>query len=117
MAISKRLRQRRDWTCPHGCGEQYWAHQLYGDYDLETRQGTLKCPPLPEPRSCCGRMAEVENDDVRLCSNQQCRAWYCLCGTFTGMSAGPMNCGCEYTRGEVPTTSDDAAAIADDDLT
>jgi hypothetical protein len=103
LKLSDPLGERREWKCPEGCGEQYWAHQLYGDYDLETQTGTLKCPPPPEPRDCCGRMPVPENDETRACSNGRCRAWWCVCGTFTGMSDGPVMCDCEYDRGEVST--------------
>lgn len=87
------FRLRRDWTCPRGCPEQLWAHQLYDD----------ECPPPSKPRDCCGRLENTPDDEVRACSNGGCRAWWCLCGTFTGMSDGPVLCGCEYDRGEVST--------------
>lgn len=103
MKLSDRLLRRREWECPNGCGEQYWAHQLYGDYDLETGEGTLTCPPPPQPRDCCGRLTNAAEDETRTCSNERCRAWWCACGTFTGMSDGPVMCGCEYDRGEVST--------------
>lgn len=44
-----------------------------------------------------------ETEEIRACSNNQCDAWWCVCGTFTGMSTGPVHCGCEYDRGEVST--------------
>jgi hypothetical protein len=103
-----------EWECPAGCGEPHWAHQLYSC--AEDDDDALPCPPAPEPRDCCGRFADATTDEERVCSNDACTAWWCLCGTFTGISAGPVFCGCEYDRGEVPTTRDDAAAIADDDL-
>lgn len=103
MTLSDQLKRRREWECPEGCGEQYWAHQLYGDYDYENGIDTLKCPPPPEPRDCCGRMDTPENNETRVCSNGPCTAWWCVCGTFTGMSAGLVRCGCEYDRGEVST--------------
>lgn len=98
------LEERRSWTCPReGCDEQYWSHQLYGHEDPITREDVLVCPTPPGPRDCCGRLAIPANDETRRCSNDRCDAWYCLCGTFTGMSAGPVMCDCEYDRGEVST--------------
>ena len=91
------------WVCPEGCGEQHWAHQLYGSWDPMTREGTLECPPPSEPKDCCGRLHGTESEEIRTCSNNACDAWWCVCGTFTGMSAGPVGCGCEYDRGEVST--------------
>lgn len=97
------LVDRRNWKCPEGCGEALWAHQLYGKYDYERGIDTLACPPPPEPKDCCGRLPGPETEEIRACSNGGCRAWWCVCGTFTGMSDGPVLCGCEYDRGEVST--------------
>ena len=99
------MKTRRDWTCPDGCGEQLWAHQLYGSYDFVTGEGTLACPPPPEPKDCCDRLPGRESEEIRMCSKGLCDAWGGVCGTFTGMSTGPVGCGCEYDRGEVSTDS------------
>lgn len=99
------MRERAEWQCPKGCGERVWAHEIFNG-----------CPPPPEPRECCGRLDSGVDDEVRACSKGRCQAWWCPCGTFTGMSTGSVMCGCEYDRGEVPTTRDDAAVAADDDL-
>jgi hypothetical protein len=111
------LSERRAWVCPEGCGKQLYSHQIFGYEDPITREDVLVCPPPPEPRDCCGRLPIDENDETRRCSNDRCDAWWCVCGVFTGISAGPVMCDCEYDRGEVPTLDSDAAASADDDIT
>lgn len=109
-----------NWTCAQGCDKPLWAHRLYGTDDVNDG---LACPPTREevaaqPRECCGRPANnMRDDEERECSNGECVGFWCQCGTFTGASAGPVWCGCEYDRGEVPTMRDDTAASADDDLT
>jgi hypothetical protein len=103
VKLSELLRIRREWECPNGCGDPYRVHQLHGGYDLITREGTLSCAPPPEPKDCCGRLPGDETEEIRACSKGACRAWWCVCGTFSGMSDGPVMCGCEYDRGEVST--------------
>jgi hypothetical protein len=90
LSLADRLRERREWKCPQGCDSPLWAHEIFND-----------CPPPDEPRECCGRMPGPENEQTRTCSKGRCRAWWCVCGTFTGTSDGPVMCGCEYDRGEV----------------
>jgi len=94
----------REWECPKGCGKQRWEHELHNINDVDVNESTWECPQPPEPRDCCGRLADDTEDEKRACSNGACVAWWCQCGVFTGMSAGPVFCGCEYDRGEVPTT-------------
>lgn len=94
---------RSSWECPEGCGEALWMHELFGDYDSERGIDTLACPPPPESKDCCGRLPGKETEEIRTCSKERCDAWWCVCGTFTGMSTGPVGCDCEYDRGEVST--------------
>lgn len=104
------------WECPEGCGGSRVVHEIFAKYDYERGIDVLQCPPPPEPRECCGRLPGPETENIRRCSNGGCSAWWCVCGVFTGISAGRVRCGCEYDRGEVPTTRDDAAAVADNDI-
>lgn len=78
----------RECDCPD------WWH------DFDDEEIGWECVPPPAPRKCCGRLDGVE-DDVRMCRNGRCSAWYCPCGAFTGSSAGPVMCGCEYDLDEV----------------
>lgn len=109
-----------EWTCERGCSQPHWAHQLYGSVG-DAADG-FACPPTgdeitSQPRDCCGRPANnMRDDEERVCSKGQCVAFWCLCGQWTGASAGPVGCDCEYDRGEVTTVYDDAADVADDDL-
>lgn len=97
------IHERLTWECPRGCGEKLWVHQLYNpDTDVVE---DMDCPPPSSPggRDCCGRVADHAHDELRTCSRGNCDAWWCVCGTFTGMTVGPIRCGCEYDRGEVST--------------
>lgn len=52
-------------------------------------------------RECCG----VRNDSPEekgLCSKGNCTVLFCTCGEPTGLSWGPIGCGCEADRGNSP---------------
>lgn len=73
-----------------GCDHQEWEHWLFDG----------QCPPSLPPRSCCGASGDdPKNDLERLCVNRQCVEWFCSCGVFLQMSAGPTFCGCDDLPG------------------
>lgn len=96
------LVDKLEWQCPkEGCDAQLWEHELWGMINCDN-DDELMCPLPPEPRECCGVVRDVKTDVERTCENGCCVGWYCPCGRYTGASAGPVMCGCEYDRDDAP---------------
>lgn len=69
------------------CGCKTWEHQLFGG-----------CVPPNPPRPCCST-TDWDRDSRAYCENGRCTLWFCWCGAYTGMAAGPVLCGCKSDRG------------------